>query len=136
MRAHCSWCRAEGTPAYLGEREPLENEGDTYGVCSRHMLQVLTAPRPRHSGSVQLLIVVALRDRSLYDYLSRGLATVDGARERVLSSLANWLETWQQDGFAPVRTAWLARAHAIGSALTVWCGNAGRGEAKFKPKIV
>lgn len=78
MRAHCSWCRAEGTPAYLGEREPLENETDTYGVCARHMVQVLTAPRPRPAVSVQLLIVVALKDRSLYDYLSRGLAAVDG----------------------------------------------------------
>jgi len=104
VRAHCSWCRAEGTPAYLGEREPLENEGDTYGVCSRHMLQVLTAPRPRHSGSVQLLIVVALRDRSLYDYLSRGLATVDGVH--VL------LERRQSDRRGPARPVMLERRQA------------------------
>jgi len=42
------------------------------------MVQVLTAPRSRPSANVQLLIVVARGDRSLYEYLSRGLATVDG----------------------------------------------------------
>ena len=42
------------------------------------MVQVLTAPRPRPLVSVQLLIVVGLKDRGLYDYLSRGLASVDG----------------------------------------------------------
>jgi BirA family biotin operon repressor/biotin-[acetyl-CoA-carboxylase] ligase len=53
---------------------------------------------------------------------SGGLATVDGARERVLAALGNWLETWEQDGFAPIRTAWLARAHPIGSTLSVRLG--------------
>ena len=44
MRALCSWCQAEGSPAYLGEREPLENPTDTFGVCPRHLAAVLTAP--------------------------------------------------------------------------------------------
>ncbi|MEJ0016865.1 MAG: biotin--[acetyl-CoA-carboxylase] ligase [Acetobacteraceae bacterium] len=48
-----------------------------------------------------------------------GLATIEGARERVLAALAAWLAVWQQDGFAPVRTAWLARAHPPGRALSV-----------------
>jgi BirA family biotin operon repressor/biotin-[acetyl-CoA-carboxylase] ligase len=48
-----------------------------------------------------------------------GLASVDGAREKLLAALANWWETWQQDGFDPIRIAWLARAHPIGSKLTV-----------------
>jgi BirA family transcriptional regulator, biotin operon repressor / biotin---[acetyl-CoA-carboxylase] ligase len=52
-----------------------------------------------------------------------GLATVDGARDRVLSALANWLEIWHQDGFAPIRTAWLARAHPVGSSLNVRQGD-------------
>lgn len=78
MRALCSWCKAEGSPAYLGEREPLDNPSDTYGVCPRHAVEVLTAPRLRPPTAVQLLIVVARGDRSLYEYLSRGLATVDG----------------------------------------------------------
>ncbi len=81
MRALCSWCQAEGSPALLGEREPLENPTDTFGVCPRHVAAVLTAPRLRPSTtSVQLLIVVALKDRGLYEYLSRGLADVEGVQ--------------------------------------------------------
>jgi BirA family biotin operon repressor/biotin-[acetyl-CoA-carboxylase] ligase len=48
-----------------------------------------------------------------------GLATVDGTREKLLQALASWLAVWQQHGFAPIRTAWLARAHPPGSALSV-----------------
>jgi len=81
VKAHCSWCRVEGVPDYLGEREPLENPGDTYGVCPRHMVQVLTAPRAKHAASgPQLIVVVEAQDRSLYDYLTRGLATVEGVQ--------------------------------------------------------
>ena len=81
MKAHCSWCRSEGVPDYLGEREPLENPGDTYGVCPRHMAQVLTAPRTKLAASgSQLIVVVEAQDRSLYDYLTRGLATVEGVQ--------------------------------------------------------
>ena len=48
-----------------------------------------------------------------------GLATVDGTRERLLRALGDWLGVWQQDGFAPVRAAWLARAHPPGTTLGV-----------------
>jgi len=78
VKALCSWCQAEGSPAFLGEREPLDNPADTFGVCARHLAEVLTAPRSRPSANAQLLIVVAIGDRSLYEYLSRGLARVDG----------------------------------------------------------
>ena len=81
VKLHCSWCRVEGVPDYLGEREPLENPGDTYGVCPRHMAQVLTAPRAKLTASgPQLIVVVGAQDRSLYDYLTRGLATVEGVQ--------------------------------------------------------
>jgi BirA family biotin operon repressor/biotin-[acetyl-CoA-carboxylase] ligase len=48
-----------------------------------------------------------------------GLTTVDGTREKLLEALGSWLAVWQQDGFAPIRAAWLARAHPPGSALGV-----------------
>jgi BirA family biotin operon repressor/biotin-[acetyl-CoA-carboxylase] ligase len=48
-----------------------------------------------------------------------GLATVDGTRARLLTALGGWLDIWQHHGFEPVRTAWLARAHPVGEALTV-----------------
>lgn len=48
-----------------------------------------------------------------------GLATVDGTRDKLLQTLASWLAVWQQDGFAPIRAAWLVRAHSPGSTLGV-----------------
>ena len=78
MRAICSWCEAEGEPGYLGEREPLESPEETHGVCQRHLAQMLTAPRAPSSGAPQLLIVVDSGDRSLFEYLKRGLAEVGG----------------------------------------------------------
>ena len=54
---------------------------------------------------------------------SGGLASVDGTRGKLLSALANWLEVWQQDGFAPIRTAWLSRAHPPGTTLRLTLGD-------------
>ncbi len=34
-------------------------------------------------------------------------------------SFARWLHRWRQEGLAPILTAWLARAHPIGTGLTV-----------------
>jgi BirA family biotin operon repressor/biotin-[acetyl-CoA-carboxylase] ligase len=53
---------------------------------------------------------------------SGGIATVDGTLTRLLAVLSNWLEIWQRDGFAPIRAAWLARAHPPGSPLRVTAG--------------
>lgn len=52
-----------------------------------------------------------------------GLATVDGTRSALLTALANWLEVWERDGFAAIRTAWLARAHPPGTPLRVATGD-------------
>ena len=53
---------------------------------------------------------------------SGGIATVDVTLSRLLTTLANWLEIWQRDGFAPIRAAWVARAHPPGSPLRVTAG--------------
>jgi BirA family biotin operon repressor/biotin-[acetyl-CoA-carboxylase] ligase len=55
-----------------------------------------------------------------------GIATVDGARDILLDSLAKYLEAWTEHGFDPIRTAWLARAHPIGTLLRASIG--GRSE--------
>ena len=52
-----------------------------------------------------------------------GLAAVDDTRARLLAALANWLDVWQRDGFAHVRTAWLARAHPPGSPIRISDGH-------------
>ena len=39
--------------------------------------------------------------------------------QRLAAATARWCGVLDQDGFAPIRTAWLARAHPIGTALAV-----------------
>ncbi len=51
-----------------------------------------------------------------------GLATVDGARDILLERLGVWLAFWTYQGFEPIREAWLARAHSIGSPLRASLG--------------
>ena len=34
-------------------------------------------------------------------------------------AFAYWLETWDGEGFEPIRAAWMARAHGLGQAATV-----------------
>jgi len=36
-----------------------------------------------------------------------------------LPAMAGWLQRWRETGFAPVRTAWLARAAALGRTIVV-----------------
>jgi BirA family biotin operon repressor/biotin-[acetyl-CoA-carboxylase] ligase len=55
-----------------------------------------------------------------------GIATVDGARDILLDSLAKHLAAWAEHGFDPIREAWLARAHPIGTPLRASIG--GRSE--------
>ena len=36
MKVVCVYCEAEGSPALIGESEPLDNPAVTHGVCARH----------------------------------------------------------------------------------------------------
>jgi BirA family biotin operon repressor/biotin-[acetyl-CoA-carboxylase] ligase len=38
--------------------------------------------------------------------------------ELLAASLARWLSTWRNAGLTPIRAAWLAAAHPLGTALT------------------
>ena len=51
-----------------------------------------------------------------------GLATVDGARDILLERLRAHLTAWSEFGFEPIRAAWLARAHPIGTKLRASIG--------------
>ena len=46
-------------------------------------------------------------------------ADLGTARARLLDRLAAALACWRAEGFAPIRNAWLARAHPLGTALSV-----------------
>jgi hypothetical protein len=78
MRAICAWCRADGRPADLEEREPLDDPSETHGLCQRHLTELLAGLPSLSFPGIQLLIVVESGDRSLYEYLSRVMAEVGG----------------------------------------------------------
>jgi len=40
MKLICAWCRKEGKPDLMGEKEPLEDQRETHGLCPEHRLQV------------------------------------------------------------------------------------------------
>lgn len=54
---------------------------------------------------------------------SGGIASVDGARDILLERLGIHLATWQEQGFPPIRTAWMARGHPLGTPLRAGIGN-------------
>jgi len=83
VRAICAWCRDEGSPADLGECEPLEDPQETHGLCQRHLTQFLAAARSRPSAGLRLLIVVKRTDQSLYEYLTRAMVGVEGVHVMV-----------------------------------------------------
>ena len=83
MRAICAWCQAEGLPADLGPREPLDNPDETHGLCQRHLKHFLAEARSRPLAGLRFLIVVKLDDQDLYDYLIRAMAGLDGVHVMV-----------------------------------------------------
>lgn len=48
-----------------------------------------------------------------------GIATVDGTRDILLDRFKRLVTLWAADGFAPIRSAWLDLAHAVGTELKV-----------------
>jgi BirA family transcriptional regulator, biotin operon repressor / biotin---[acetyl-CoA-carboxylase] ligase len=56
---------------------------------------------------------------------AHGCGTIEvlDAVEALLRHFAVWSDRWQEDGFTPIRTAWLARARGMGKPLTVRLGN-------------
>jgi BirA family biotin operon repressor/biotin-[acetyl-CoA-carboxylase] ligase len=47
-----------------------------------------------------------------------GRVAPDALLERLAAAFAAWLFRWRTEGLAPIRAAWLAAAHPIGTALT------------------
>jgi hypothetical protein len=69
MQVLCAWCHRDGKPAFLGEREPLENPGPTHGICTSHNEQVLESLPSRSFPDTGLLIVVGQNYIPLYESL-------------------------------------------------------------------
>ncbi len=80
LKAFCAWCQREGGPAFLGEREPLDDDSETHGVCRRHLQHILAA-LPSHSfPDVTYLVVIKPGEVGLYDYLERAFLGVRGVK--------------------------------------------------------
>ena len=52
-----------------------------------------------------------------------GIASVDGARDILLENLRQHLQTWETEGFDPIRLRWLARSYPIGAAIAASAGS-------------
>ena len=80
LRAFCAWCQREGGPAFLGEREPLDDDSETHGVCRRHLQNILAALPSQSFPEVTYLVVVKPGETALFDYLERAFLGVRGVK--------------------------------------------------------
>jgi hypothetical protein len=80
LRAICAWCQREGGPAFLGEREPLDDDSETHGVCRRHLQNILAALPSQSFPDVTYLFVLKEGETALYDYLERAFLGVRGVK--------------------------------------------------------
>jgi BirA family transcriptional regulator, biotin operon repressor / biotin---[acetyl-CoA-carboxylase] ligase len=73
-----------------------------------------------------------LPDRPAMSLAAQGVQIEPGAFCDVLAeSFARWLSRWRSEGLEPIRRAWLAAAHPLGTALTVSLGDGDRLEGLF-----
>lgn len=56
---------------------------------------------------------------------SGGIASVDTARDLLLHELERLITHWLDQGFAPIRQAWMDRSHKLGTRLRVNVGGQG-----------
>jgi BirA family biotin operon repressor/biotin-[acetyl-CoA-carboxylase] ligase len=68
---------------------------------------------------------------ALADAMEAPPPTPDAFLTRLDAALRHWRARWREEGFGPVRAAWLARAHAIGSWLET-SGGAGQARGRFE----
>ena len=80
LRAFCAWCQREGGPAFLGEREPFDDDGETHGVCRRHLQNILAGLPSQSFPDVTYLFVIRPGEKELHDYLERAFLGVRGVK--------------------------------------------------------
>jgi hypothetical protein len=80
LRAFCAWCQREGGPAFLGEREPLDDESETHGVCRRHLQNILAGLPSPSFPDVTYLFVIRPGEAALQDHLERAFLGVHGVK--------------------------------------------------------
>jgi hypothetical protein len=83
VKAYCAWCRQEGRDGDLGEREPLDDLRETHGICDRHQQELLATLPSNSFPGLELLVIIALKEAALYDYLRSRLIGVKGVQVMV-----------------------------------------------------
>ena len=83
MKAYCAWCRQEGRDGDLGEREPLDDLRETHGICDRHQQELLATLPSNSFPGLELLVIIALKEAALYDYMRSRLTGVKGVQVMV-----------------------------------------------------
>jgi hypothetical protein len=80
LKAFCAWCQREGGPAFLGEREPFDDEAETHGVCRRHLQNILAGLPSQSFPDVTYLFVIRPGETALHDHLERAFLGVRGVK--------------------------------------------------------
>ena len=80
LKAFCAWCQREGGPSFLGEREPLDDDSETHGVCRRHLQHILAALPSQSFPDITYLFVIKPGELALYNYLERAFLGVHGVK--------------------------------------------------------
>ncbi len=97
-------------------------------IAGRKCAGILLESGQRPGGGLWLAVGVGINlahhpedsERPATDFSAHGGALSPGRAVEVLArSFEAWLNRWRDHGFAPVRDAWLARAHGLGERCTV-----------------
>lgn len=103
-------------------------------LLNRHKVAgILLESAARESGALDWLVIGVgvnvehFPDEAEYPATSlRHEGAEDVSPDNVMEAFARhflrWTDAWREDGFAPIRTAWLARAQGIGEAVRVRLG--------------
>lgn len=78
MRVVCAWCQHEGRPYLLRVGEPLDDTGETHGICDRHQQAILEMFPSTSFPLTRWLFIVSAEHSGSYEHLSIVMRDVPG----------------------------------------------------------
>lgn len=133
MKIICAWCERDGLPAFLGEREPLDDLSVTHGICPRHMAQVLSSLPSGSFPGVELLVIVRPSDRALFEHLlwaTSGVPDIRAIMERRQGERRRRAETAVNERRGRQRRLILGQVSALGYTMVRLKKATGRSAAR------
>ena len=120
MKVVCAWCERDGVPAFMGEREPLDDPNITHGICPQHLTRLLgTLPSGSFPG-VKILVVVRPSDRALFKHLlwaTSGVPDIQAIMERRQGERRRRAETAANERRGRQRRLILGQVSAMGYTM-------------------